>query len=591
MRRSLRVLVGLLICLATQAASPLTPVQAVESGAGVVPCESLLPQCPDLASLLEQLIDCGSTCQDLAQRAEAVGESAMAEIDLCVDRAKSVSVSDPGPAGLCGTVVALGQQAVGSAIACAQQTNDTCRNAVGTVEQLAGTVIAAAEACIDETNTVCHATRSAATSVAAGLTDCLQVGADFSADNYELYSAVYTECVAARAEALTLVNSAVGILIACATGATATCSDLSHVPDTLLRVAAACISGGSSPCQDVAATASALADVARACVSGQNESCSAAVDSAQWAIQGAPSCANGDSEACESLQATATFPLLELVGCGGGLVEGVIGTPLFPEVPDYLNCKAQASSLLAANVTGQCYLEQVSTDVVPAPGSDRLSGVVRKAAPGVKGFDVSAVVTASQASSLYAKSYRFAIRYVARGSVLSADDLSRTEADRLLDAGFALMIVQHVASSGWVPSAELGWSYGVNAAKHAWNIGMPRCVNLFLDLEGIASGTSHSTVVAYCKKWYEAVNAAGYTPGLYVGANSILSGSELASLPFVHYWKSLSDVATPTGRGYQLMQKGLSDGVDPDLTQADQQGGNVIWLQRPKVASAAVDVP
>ncbi len=53
---------------------------------------------------------------------------------------------------------------------------------------------------------------------------------------------------------------------------------------------------------------------------------------------------------------------------------------------------------------------------------------------------------------------------------------------------------------------------------------------------------------------YEAVKAAGYLPGLYVGGGALLSGEQLYSLPFEHYWRSQSRVPDIPNRGYQLIQ-------------------------------------
>ena len=76
----------------------------------------------------------------------------------------------------------------------------------------------------------------------------------------------------------------------------------------------------------------------------------------------------------------------------------------------------------------------------------------------------------------------------------------------------------------------------------------------------------------------------GFIPGIYVGANCILSGNQLYSdLKFQHYWKSLSNVPTIPNRGYQLIQsKGATVygvNIDNDTTQNDEQGDSMIWLK------------
>jgi hypothetical protein len=110
------------------------------------------------------------------------------------------------------------------------------------------------------------------------------------------------------------------------------------------------------------------------------------------------------------------------------------------------------------------------------------------------------------------------------------------------------MPVQHVREPGWLPSLELGASDGVHAAYHAFVIGFPAGVNVWCDLEGVSEGTSDQQVIDYCDAWYDAVAAAGYIPGLYVGSDAILDGQALRfRLKFTHYWRSLSDVPEIVG--------------------------------------------
>ena len=168
----------------------------------------------------------------------------------------------------------------------------------------------------------------------------------------------------------------------------------------------------------------------------------------------------------------------------------------------------------------------------------------------------------------------------------SSKDLSTSEATQILQAGLALMAVQHVATAGWTPSAALGTQYGDNAAANAKSIGLPSGVNLWLDLEGVAAGTPSTTVAAYCNAWYDAVAQAGYLPGLYVGSDAILTGTELYSqLQFQRYWRSGSTVPEVATRGYCMVQTiGSSDVIDGvsydlDVIEADHMGDTPFWLQ------------
>jgi hypothetical protein len=88
------------------------------------------------------------------------------------------------------------------------------------------------------------------------------------------------------------------------------------------------------------------------------------------------------------------------------------------------------------------------------------------------------------------------------------------------------MSVQHVAPENWSPSQALGTRNGKNAAKHLRQIGFPKGVNVWLDLEGAKTSTPHETMIAYCNAWSAEVEGA-VVPGLYVGARAILSGDEL----------------------------------------------------------------
>lgn len=213
-----------------------------------------------------------------------------------------------------------------------------------------------------------------------------------------------------------------------------------------------------------------------------------------------------------------------------------------------------------------------------------LPGTVQSAPSGVLGFDTNTVVSASVAKQFYADNYRFCVRYVARTGSNTVPNLTYQEALDILSAGLGLMVVQHVQGWGWTPTAALGTEYGSNAAIFAAELGLPKGVNLWLDLEGVNSSVSANTVADYCNNWYQEVLDAGYVPGIYVGASAILSSIELYSaLKFEHYWKSGSTVPPVATRGYQMVQKNLDitvNGIqiDQDETQDDSLGGQVLWL-------------
>jgi hypothetical protein len=216
---------------------------------------------------------------------------------------------------------------------------------------------------------------------------------------------------------------------------------------------------------------------------------------------------------------------------------------------------------------------------MPLPGS------VFAAPPGVHGFDVNSVLNRRTCEAAKARGFAFCIRYVSRQDVQPKEDLSEAEASIILDAGLALMPVQHVAPENWSPSHARGTRNGKNAAKHAQQIGFPEGVNVWLDLEGAKASTPHETMIAYCNAWFAEIEEAGFVPGVYVGARAILTGNELFwRLTTKHYWKSGSRIPDIPHRGYQLIQSIIRndkiDGVaiDRNLTKNDNFGGSVQWL-------------
>ncbi|WP_448700080.1 DUF1906 domain-containing protein [Mucilaginibacter sp. AW1-3] len=211
-----------------------------------------------------------------------------------------------------------------------------------------------------------------------------------------------------------------------------------------------------------------------------------------------------------------------------------------------------------------------------------LPGTVQQAVSGAQGFDVNVVLTASSAAAFKSAGYTFCIRYIPRTAALAAGNLTTAEALVILNAGLALMAVQHVALPGWAPTAVLGTQYGGYAAIYSKQIGLPQGMNIWLDLEEVAAGTPPAQVIAYCQAWYAAVHAAGYVPGIYVGYGTLLGPQQLyQNLSFQHYWRAYNgpDVA---GRGYQLVQStektlhGIT--FDPDMVQVDHNGGLPLWF-------------
>jgi hypothetical protein len=212
-----------------------------------------------------------------------------------------------------------------------------------------------------------------------------------------------------------------------------------------------------------------------------------------------------------------------------------------------------------------------------------LPGQVEGAIPSVPGFDSDTTISSTLAQQFYSQGYKFCLRYLSLGQQASTD-LSNQEANDILNSGLALMPVQHVRKAGWSPTQNLGQQDGQDAAANAQVLGFPAGVNIWCDLEGVISTAQPQDVIDYCEAWYQPVNAAGYVPGLYVGANAVLTGQQFYSLSFKHYWRSQSKVPDIPTRGYQLLQlfpsiflNGI--GVDMDVAQSDGIGGDALWLR------------
>lgn len=156
---------------------------------------------------------------------------------------------------------------------------------------------------------------------------------------------------------------------------------------------------------------------------------------------------------------------------------------------------------------------------------------------GAKGFDTNSPVPDTIAKDFRAAGYSFAVRYVRR-EVVRSNDLTREEVKGLLNAGIAVMPVQHVESeTAWTPSDSKGQLWGQNAVLAATECGIAAGTTLWLDLEGVAPGIQHEDIIRYCNYWYDRVFRAGFQPGIYVGWHARLTPVELyRRLKFTRYW-------------------------------------------------------
>jgi hypothetical protein len=127
-------------------------------------------------------------------------------------------------------------------------------------------------------------------------------------------------------------------------------------------------------------------------------------------------------------------------------------------------------------------------------------------------------------------------------------------------------------------------------------VGLPPGTAVFLDLEEVNAKAAPADIIAYCNVWHDAVAAAGYAPGLYVGSNCGLSGEQLyRRLKAKYYWKSGSKVPAIPRRGYCMVQTIRKDdmvagiAIDRNLITPDAFGDTPPWACA--VGKAASSLP
>lgn len=214
------------------------------------------------------------------------------------------------------------------------------------------------------------------------------------------------------------------------------------------------------------------------------------------------------------------------------------------------------------------------------------------------GFDTNTPLTSANIGLISTSNYVFCLRYVSlKTTSTNPSNITSAEVAFLLQNSvpIALMLVQHVRKSAWSPNAALGTSDGSAAVTNAGKANVAKGVTIFCDLEDVVTGSAVSDITAHCNNWAAAVSAAGYVPGLYIGANCGLTGPQLSALNFTIYWESCSNVPTPS-QGFCMSQDpcGVTLGTAPNTLTVDEDTisaspGSLTWLmtQPPAAISQA----
>ena len=190
--------------------------------------------------------------------------------------------------------------------------------------------------------------------------------------------------------------------------------------------------------------------------------------------------------------------------------------------------------------------------------------------PGLLGFDSLNVETPAQIACLSAAGYSFDL--VNTNGTNWADEYNAAAA-----AGMDVVLFQGYDPTTW-PDNTQGTTRGAIAGQKAGDVGYPKGSQIFLNLENNTNSTA-ATAIQWVTNWANAIRAAGYTPGVYVGAPQVLSQAQVNALPVSVFWRSASSSAPQAGAGFVVRQTavtqsacGIPNGIDTDVAGQDLRG-------------------
>jgi len=178
---------------------------------------------------------------------------------------------------------------------------------------------------------------------------------------------------------------------------------------------------------------------------------------------------------------------------------------------------------------------------------------VTKPMPQCSIVDTNAKLTAAIVAPLTAAGYAGVARYVPLPNNNAGSDIDAVELSALVEGGLGVILVQHVRLPGWNPAQCSGAADAATAIKYAKAAGYLAQGHIFLDLEGIG-GTAAATL-QYANDWANAVAAANYQAGCYVGFDVPLSAQQLyEDLKNINsYWSAEGDYSVAV-RGFAIRQ-------------------------------------
>jgi Domain of unknown function (DUF1906) len=123
--------------------------------------------------------------------------------------------------------------------------------------------------------------------------------------------------------------------------------------------------------------------------------------------------------------------------------------------------------------------------------------------------------------------------------------LTAAERDVIHGEGLAIVLVTFSKAPGWSPSASDGTSEGQRDVLALQALGAPQGVTVFTDLEGVNPALAAQSTLDWANARAAVQRVGGYDPGLYVGAEQPLNGSQLDQLVVDRYWQGLSRLTAP----------------------------------------------
>lgn len=161
---------------------------------------------------------------------------------------------------------------------------------------------------------------------------------------------------------------------------------------------------------------------------------------------------------------------------------------------------------------------------------------------GAVGVDCLTPISASVAQEIAAyvlPGTRTGVTFVER----YLENLTSAELDGLFAANLGVAFVGEGRTRGW--DASSGAADAERELARAWALRLPDnsspLLSIGSDLEAMANCTP-ADAAAYGVAWGQLVARSGFAPEAYVGDGVPLSPARLYELPFVGYWRSLSNV-------------------------------------------------